>query len=309
MPNPWTPARPSCSRRGVRGPGDDERRLAWSLGRLDCRRRATSSSPMCGRRGGDAVPLNVDSEPASRTSRAASPRRCACSPMRAPPAARSRTWIPRPARSTTSTSPPSASPRPRPRPTSSGIVLTGRAENHIHGVDDLDDTIARLAAYRDAGADCLYAPGLADLEPITAGGREVGAPVNVLALPSGPSVAGARRRRRPPRLERAVRWRDPAYGASAEGRRRAPRRWERLAYSRAGAPAEVLRAAVERGYTSPREHGDRTGAVGRRNAQGGWQLPGLRRADPGARRALARPDQGRGGPRERRARAARRREG
>ena len=38
------------------------------------------------------------------------------------------------------------------------LVLTGRAENHIRGVDDLDDTIARLIAYRDAGADAVYAP-------------------------------------------------------------------------------------------------------------------------------------------------------
>jgi 2-methylisocitrate lyase-like PEP mutase family enzyme len=35
------------------------------------------------------------------------------------------------------------------------MVLTGRCENHLHGVDDLDDTIARLVAYRDAGADCV----------------------------------------------------------------------------------------------------------------------------------------------------------
>ena len=44
------------------------------------------------------------------------------------------------------------------------MVLTGRAENHIRGVDDLDDTIARLLAYRDAGADAVYAPGLHDLD-------------------------------------------------------------------------------------------------------------------------------------------------
>ena len=43
------------------------------------------------------------------------------------------------------------------------MVLTGRAENHIRGVDDLDDTINRLIAYRDAGADVVYAPGLTDL--------------------------------------------------------------------------------------------------------------------------------------------------
>ena len=54
------------------------------------------------------------------------------------------------------------------------LVLTGRAENHLHGVDDLDDTIARLVAYRDAGADCVYAPWLATAEQIAArrrGGR------------------------------------------------------------------------------------------------------------------------------------------
>jgi 2-methylisocitrate lyase-like PEP mutase family enzyme len=69
------------------------------------------------------------------------------------------------------------------------LVLTGRAENHIHGVDDLDDTIARLIAYRDAGADVVYAPGLSDLGQIAAVVAAVGVPVNVLARPSGPSVA------------------------------------------------------------------------------------------------------------------------
>ncbi len=39
------------------------------------------------------------------------------------------------------------------------LVLTARAENHIHGIDDLADTIARLQAYQAAGADVLYAPG------------------------------------------------------------------------------------------------------------------------------------------------------
>ncbi len=69
------------------------------------------------------------------------------------------------------------------------MVVTGRAENHIRGVDDLDDTIARLIAYRDAGADAVYAPGLSDLEQIAAVVEAVGVPVNVLALPGGPSVA------------------------------------------------------------------------------------------------------------------------
>jgi 2-methylisocitrate lyase-like PEP mutase family enzyme len=78
------------------------------------------------------------------------------------------------------------------------MVLTGRAENHIRGVDDLDDTIARLVAYRDAGADCVYAPGLSTMEQVRAVVDAVGVPVNVLALASGPSVqelaaAGVRR--------------------------------------------------------------------------------------------------------------------
>ena len=68
------------------------------------------------------------------------------------------------------------------------FVLTGRAENHLRGVDDLDDTIARLVAYREAGAQCLYAPGLTRLDEIAAVVDAVGAPVNVLALPTGPSV-------------------------------------------------------------------------------------------------------------------------
>ena len=78
------------------------------------------------------------------------------------------------------------------------LVLTGRAENHIRGVDDLDDTIARLVAYRDAGADAVYAPGLTKLDEIAAVVDAVGVPVNVLALPGAPGLgelaaAGVRR--------------------------------------------------------------------------------------------------------------------
>jgi 2-methylisocitrate lyase-like PEP mutase family enzyme len=69
-----------------------------------------------------------------------------------------------------------------------GMVLTGRAENHLYGISDLADTITRLVAYRDAGAACLYAPGLRDLGDIARVVDEVGAPVNVLALRDGPTV-------------------------------------------------------------------------------------------------------------------------
>jgi hypothetical protein len=56
-----------------------------------------------------------------------------------------------------------------------GMVLTARAENHVHGVDDLEDTITRLCAFRDAGAHCLYAPGLASIVDIQRIVTEVGA--------------------------------------------------------------------------------------------------------------------------------------
>jgi 2-methylisocitrate lyase-like PEP mutase family enzyme len=64
------------------------------------------------------------------------------------------------------------------------FMLTARAENHIRGNPDLDDTIARLRAYEEAGADVLYAPGLADVEEIAAVTAAVSRPVNVLARPS-----------------------------------------------------------------------------------------------------------------------------
>jgi 2-methylisocitrate lyase-like PEP mutase family enzyme len=63
------------------------------------------------------------------------------------------------------------------------FVLTARAENHIRGNPDLEDTIARLRAYEDAGADVLYAPGLGTAEEIRTICEAVSKPVNVLARP------------------------------------------------------------------------------------------------------------------------------
>jgi 2-methylisocitrate lyase-like PEP mutase family enzyme len=121
------------------------------------------------------------------------------------------------------------------------MVLTGRAENHIRGVVDLEDTIARLIAYRDAGADVLYAPGLSDVEQIEAVVKAVAAPVNVLALPNGPTVAelasvGVRRVSTGSALARF------AYGALIEGAR------ELLAegtsrYAESGVTQEALKTA------------------------------------------------------------------
>ena len=69
------------------------------------------------------------------------------------------------------------------------LVLTARAENYLHGRPDLADTIARLQAYQEAGADVLYAPGLRDLEDIRMVVSAVDLPVNVLARPGAPTVA------------------------------------------------------------------------------------------------------------------------
>lgn len=69
-----------------------------------------------------------------------------------------------------------------------GVLLTARAENALYGVDDIDDTVARLRAYRDAGADVLYAPRLTDPEQIRRVVQATDAPVNVLAMRRGPSI-------------------------------------------------------------------------------------------------------------------------
>ena len=69
------------------------------------------------------------------------------------------------------------------------FVLTARAENHIRGNPDLADTITRLQAYQEAGADVLYAPGLTAVADIRSVVTSVDRPVNVLTMPGGPPVA------------------------------------------------------------------------------------------------------------------------
>jgi 2-methylisocitrate lyase-like PEP mutase family enzyme len=62
------------------------------------------------------------------------------------------------------------------------FALVGRAENHFRGNPDLDDTIARLQAYEEAGADVLYAPGVRSAEEIKAICDAVSKPVNVFSM-------------------------------------------------------------------------------------------------------------------------------
>jgi 2-methylisocitrate lyase-like PEP mutase family enzyme len=77
------------------------------------------------------------------------------------------------------------------------FVFTARAENFLHGRPDLDDTIKRLQAFEKAGADVLYAPGIADIGMVRAICAAVTRPVNVLAVPDftvgGLTEAGAKR--------------------------------------------------------------------------------------------------------------------
>jgi 2-methylisocitrate lyase-like PEP mutase family enzyme len=123
------------------------------------------------------------------------------------------------------------------------LVLTGRAENHIRGVDDLDDTIARLIAYRDAGADVVYAPGLTDLEQIARVVEAVQVPLNVLALGSTPSIAeleavGVRR------ISTGSLLAGVAYGAMLEGARELREDGTSL-YAEGGVWRDALRAAFK----------------------------------------------------------------
>ncbi|MFC5825040.1 isocitrate lyase/PEP mutase family protein [Nonomuraea insulae] len=68
------------------------------------------------------------------------------------------------------------------------LVLTARAENLLWGVGDLDESIRRLQAYEEAGADVLYAPGLRTLDQMRAVVSSVGRPVNVVMGFADPTI-------------------------------------------------------------------------------------------------------------------------
>jgi 2-methylisocitrate lyase-like PEP mutase family enzyme len=68
------------------------------------------------------------------------------------------------------------------------FVLTARAENYLHGRVDLADTIARLQAYQEAGADVLFAPRVVDPAELRQLLSAVDRPVNVLLVPGAPTV-------------------------------------------------------------------------------------------------------------------------
>ncbi|WP_144300797.1 isocitrate lyase/PEP mutase family protein [Stackebrandtia nassauensis] len=98
------------------------------------------------------------------------------------------------------------------------FTLTARSENFLHGITDLDDTIARLRAFEAAGADVLYCPGITDIDQVRAVCSAVDKPVNVLPLNPAWTVeqlaeAGAKRISLGSALSSA------AYGAALSGAR------------------------------------------------------------------------------------------
>jgi 2-methylisocitrate lyase-like PEP mutase family enzyme len=193
MPNPWDVGSARLlEARGFEALATTSAGFAWSLGRLDqsvsrdelVRHVATLTAAV-------DVPLNVDSERcypdepggvAETVRLLADAGAAGCSIEDYDPSSRAIDPLDEAAqRVAIAAEAAHALPEP--------LVLTGRAENHIRGVDDLDDTIARLIAYRDAGADAVYAPGVVDLEQIERLVDAVQVPLNVLALPGTPPIA------------------------------------------------------------------------------------------------------------------------
>jgi 2-methylisocitrate lyase-like PEP mutase family enzyme len=71
------------------------------------------------------------------------------------------------------------------------FTLTARAENLLHGRNDLDDTIRRLQAFEQAGADVLYSPGVRDLATIRTVVAAIGKPYNVVMSAADPALTAA----------------------------------------------------------------------------------------------------------------------
>ncbi len=74
------------------------------------------------------------------------------------------------------------------RKDTSPLVITARCENFFRGNPDLADTIARLQAFQEAGADVLYAPAIVAVDDVRSVVAEVDRPLNVIIMPGGPTV-------------------------------------------------------------------------------------------------------------------------
>ena len=114
------------------------------------------------------------------------------------------------------------------------VLLTGRAEGFIAGVPDLEQMIARLKAYADAGADCLYAPGIKTREQIEAVVQGGGAEAGELPQRRGVRPYGRRSRRAWAcgASASAARWRARPGAASSAWRRRSSKARSRASRTR-----------------------------------------------------------------------------
>ena len=209
IPNPWDAGSARVlAALGFEALATTSSGFAFTLGRLDG--GATLDEVVAQPRSSTARP-SCRSRSTSRTATRAPRPRSHGSPKQAQSAGRSRTTT-RPAGSTSCTHAVErvTAAAEAARALGFPFMLTARAENHLRGNPDLEDTIARLDAFAAAGADVLYAPGLRTVEEIRAVCQAVSKPVNVLAVP-GLSLAGssrgraARQRRRQSRLGRGPR--------------------------------------------------------------------------------------------------------
>lgn len=192
MPNAWDGASAALlAHAGFEALGSSSLAIAFALGRRDgaaavSRAEAIDNAVLLGRIGG--VPVNGDLEDGY----GADPEACAATVEAAIAAGLGGLGIEDttadPARPIHDFDAAVARMRRAAQAARGRIVLTGRTDNFLHGRPDLDDTVRRLVAFAEVGADVLYAPALPDLDAIRTVVRAVAPkPVNVLIGPrSGP---------------------------------------------------------------------------------------------------------------------------
>ncbi len=193
MPNAWDAASAVLLKRsGFEALGSSSLALAFSLGRQDGRHavsrgEAVAHAALLARV--SALPVNGDLEDGF----GAEPRECAATVRAAIDAGLAGIGIEDttgdPGRPIHDYDAAVARVRAAAQAARGRIVLTGRTDNFLNGRPDLDDTIRRLTAFAQSGADVLYAPGLPDMEAIVAVVRAVAPkPVNVLIGPAAAAV-------------------------------------------------------------------------------------------------------------------------
>ena len=173
MPNPWdVGSARALEQLGFPALATTSAGMAWTLGRPDT--EATLEEALAHLRAVAAavrVPVNADFQDGYAVDPELVGANVGWPPRPGSPGSRSRTpRATRPTRCSTSTCPSRGSaPRGRRSTTAApASLLTGRSEGFVVGRPDLDETIRRLQAYAEAGADCLYAPRIGTVEQVAA---------------------------------------------------------------------------------------------------------------------------------------------